>query len=473
MASFRYPQILPSFFFILFLATLLALPERTLSDADTGWHVMAGKWIIENGKVPYENVFSFTAGNFQWLNISWAWDVVAGTADNLLDGLYGPFILTALTSAFLLALVTSHCLNRGALIIATTFTILVGIVPFLVTLTIRPHIITGLLALAFYLICQKQKQLWLLPLLMVLWVNLHGGFLAAFTVLGAFGLQAIFKKDWENFWKLFVAGIFCAIATIINPLGIGVFEGALRTLDGDISKQIMEWKSADNALELLYPILFLALFAKSWRNHSTADWILSLFWCAFALYSVRNLPIFFVLSAHIFALALSDIIQKSEKWMNKESQFQNDFKNETAKKMMFFIATSIAIISTLPVTEKALFGKLNFPTKTPIAEIEYILENHKGKKLLNHYNFGGYVVYLSAGEYKTFIDGRAETAFPPELRKDYIKFAAMDEGSELVPVKYGIDVMLLYKDSETSKELIKQGWNLDYEGEVAVVLTKQ
>ncbi len=66
-------------------------------------------------------------------------------------------------------------------------------------LSASPNISTMLFCVIFYAACLKRTRWFLLPVIMLLWVNLHGGFLLGFLIIGAFGGAAILKRDWAGF----------------------------------------------------------------------------------------------------------------------------------------------------------------------------------------------------------------------------------------------------------------------------------
>ena len=93
-----------------------------------------------------------------------------------------------------------------------------------------PNTATMLFSVIFYVECLKRTRWFLLPALMVLWANLHGGFLLGFLVVGIFGCVALLRRDWANFKSYSFAGLGCFIAIFINPLGWHIYDGVAATL---------------------------------------------------------------------------------------------------------------------------------------------------------------------------------------------------------------------------------------------------
>ena len=66
--------------------------------------------------------------------------------------------------------------------------------------------------------------------MMVAWVNLHGGFLLGFLIIGVFGGVALLRRDWKGAKTFALAGISYFAAMFVNPLGWSIFEGLTATL---------------------------------------------------------------------------------------------------------------------------------------------------------------------------------------------------------------------------------------------------
>src|SRR5437016_2451541 len=60
---------------LVFLFTRMEGVRTLLSDCDTGWHVRTGEWILANGRVPDQDIFSFTKPGAPWFAWEWLWDI--------------------------------------------------------------------------------------------------------------------------------------------------------------------------------------------------------------------------------------------------------------------------------------------------------------------------------------------------------------------------------------------------------------
>src|SRR5690606_16103082 len=60
-----------------FLAVILAgLGSLMIMDSDPLWHIAAGDWILQHRIIPEFDPWSFTSGDYPWLNYSWLWEIL-------------------------------------------------------------------------------------------------------------------------------------------------------------------------------------------------------------------------------------------------------------------------------------------------------------------------------------------------------------------------------------------------------------
>src|SRR5712692_5969389 len=159
-----------------------------LADADVGWHIRTGEYILDHHAVPRHDLYSFSKPDAPWYAWEWLTDVIDGGLHRW-AGLKG----VVLAAAVLIALFSTTLVYRMAwsgvhLFIAMVIALL-GVGASSMHFLARPHIYTLLLlSLSVWMIeADRQKptpRIWWLVPLTVVWTNLHGGFLALIAVLG-------------------------------------------------------------------------------------------------------------------------------------------------------------------------------------------------------------------------------------------------------------------------------------------------
>src|SRR5947208_2887248 len=113
-------RLLPSLTDFAFLLPLLVLFTRLegiktlLSDADTGWHVRTGEWILATRRIPVADDFSFTRPGEPWFAWEWLWDLVFGWLHQRFGMeavVLASLLVLSMTAALLFRLVKSRCSN--------------------------------------------------------------------------------------------------------------------------------------------------------------------------------------------------------------------------------------------------------------------------------------------------------------------------------------------------------------------------
>ena len=164
-------------------------------DGDLGRHITIGNFILDNWKIPLQDVFSHTMAGQTLTPHEWLSQVLFALAERI-AGFNGVLFLCA---AVIATAVLVWFINVFACLLKNIFIVL--LVAFLAVLTsilhwlTRPHIFTFLFLALWLLILEKlrlgqSKRWWLLPILMLIWANLHGAFIAGFVTWFIFGVGA-------------------------------------------------------------------------------------------------------------------------------------------------------------------------------------------------------------------------------------------------------------------------------------------
>jgi len=141
------------------------------------------------------------------------------------------------------------------------FTLVIGAATAAVFWSPRPQMFSFLLsAVLLYLLHLHRREgldrLWLIPVLMAIWGNLHAGFSIGFILLGGSIAGAILSRlltpsadavlSWAQIRKLVIVTIVSVMAIIINPYGVQMLAVPFQTVGiGALQNFIQEWNSPD------------------------------------------------------------------------------------------------------------------------------------------------------------------------------------------------------------------------------------
>jgi hypothetical protein len=450
-----------------------------LGHYDLGWHLAAGDLIRDQGNIPFQDPWSFTSGGRQWYNVSWLWDVIASVLFQYtnFDGL---ILFVVACGAIIAGYLVSVCLSSGASAIAVCISVLSSCLLYPafaafpnIYLTASPNISTMLFSVIFYAECLKRTRWYLLPVMMVLWANLHGGFVLGFLIVGVFCGTALLRRDWVNFKIFGFAGVGCFIATFINPLGWHIYEGLATVLGHFSQAHISEWGTYFQNITvpgsipgIIYILIFIAFELSSYRGSCPIESrLLSWLFLFLGLYQFRYMSFFFIFSTVPLALHLDRLLPKQP----------NNFKVQRS-----LFAAGIIAACALPLLYMQIDPALGLPQMLSEQDVLYLQTHFSHARLLNHWNYGGILIFRTRGAIPVFVDGRAATAYPDALLRDYFKLLEfesleIDETAwDTVLEKYQIDTVLWVKAHEELRQFLvgKRGWKEAYAGSYASIYVK-
>jgi len=433
--------------FLISFITIYAVASPILEDNDMGWHIAAGDLIRTLGYLPYHDSWSFSGSDQLWYNHSWLWDIILSFTHEKF-GIKGFFIFAVACPALLVALLVQSLRMRPEIGISSLiFTGIITTCCMLQFTTGRPQVMGMFFALAFNHILSRSRQnnncraLYILPFIMLLWVNIHGSFIAGLTIIAAYGLESIYCKNKQWFWKLLAVGFVCLFVVFINPYGIDLITFIINTKTSVITQVINEWNPfvlGDVMGATLWFILFIIYSNLRGGNTFFADKLQVVLWMFAMMLSVRNMGLLSILGAPYLACNLpadspDDVkTRRIAAWLdNKNFSFQ------------IFVAIPIIAVSyfMLPVLRGEHYIKTHKNDVLPA--ISYVIKNYPGKRVFNDYDMGGRIIYESKGQFPVFIDGRAGSVYNEKILQDFIAIQFLEEGWQKILDSYKIDLIIL------------------------------
>jgi len=472
-----------------------------LGDGDTGWHIRTGEWILANGKVPHQDLFSYTRSGQPWFAWEWLWDVAfawlhrqGGMAAVLLASM----LVLCLTSLLIFRLIRRKC---GNVLIAM-------ILMFLVTggsaihWLARPHLFTLLFAAIFYTLLERVREghvrlLWLLPPLTILWTNLHGGFFVGLILLGAYAggelMSAVFEADpaaraqaAKRSVPYLATSAGCALATFLNPYSYHLHAHVYEYLTDRYHYQsIVEFQSFNFHHPVAFffePMLLLGMAAAVW-SLIRRDYVHALLiggWAHLALVVVRNAPIFMMVAAVPAGMMLQSLLQELPGkelagWLRNAARNLNRFAadfGETDSIGRLHVASG-AVVGLLA----ALFYAPNAPAKCraeydphryPAKAVEMLRNGALAETIFTDDTWGGYLIYRFPTN-KVFIDGRSDF-YGSSFNEKYLDVMKVRYDWEKNLEAYHVNTILLSPNEPLSGTLKEsRNWHSVYDDGVAIV----
>jgi tetratricopeptide (TPR) repeat protein len=239
---------------------------RSLSEFDLGWQMATARWVIEHHQIPSSDVLSYTAQGQAWI-----YPVGSGL---LFYGLYllGGYALLSWLGAAACAGTTALLIRQGSLVCAILAVLAVP----LIAIRTRPRadMFTVMLFAAFLALLWQQHRtggarLWLLPVLMIFWVNLHLGFIAGLALIAGYVVVEALELPWperrkpalerlQASWPWLAAAF---AATLVNPWGWGIWEALLRQ-QAAMTEQL-QWIPEWGAAQLNWTVVSTSLWPRN------------------------------------------------------------------------------------------------------------------------------------------------------------------------------------------------------------------
>jgi hypothetical protein len=253
--------------------TMVALLTiRPQGDLDYWWHLRIGEWIVSHGQIPRTALLTWLSAG-PWTAHEWASEVILYEL-NQATGPYGSIALFGgvIIAIFIVMASVIRLLRPTASSISTA---LFGLVAAFVATAIwlpRAQLFDILFSLAAlrialgYLVRGERRGLWLMPFLMVAWVNLHGGGVATYLLV----MAAIIAGEWWNRrtnpaparpWRPMLLSVGATVlAMSLNPYGPSIYAYPLGTVASPAMQAlIQEWRSPDfHELYFRFAQVFLA-----------------------------------------------------------------------------------------------------------------------------------------------------------------------------------------------------------------------
>ncbi len=227
-------------------AVVAVAVTRPVLDEDVWWHLRAGQWVIEHGAVPQTDPFSAYGQGRPWVAYSWLFEVlVFGLHRGL--GLYGVLFYRALMALAVVAAVHRFVVRREPRFLPAFGLAGAATAVLVPLLSERPWLFTILFTtwtLAAVLDLRAGRALprvWLLPLVFVVWANVHIQFVYGLAVL-ALGclapvLDRLLRRDdsaehaarlgTRAWYQLVGLSSACLLATLLNPYHVRLYAVVL------------------------------------------------------------------------------------------------------------------------------------------------------------------------------------------------------------------------------------------------------
>ena len=498
-SAWLLPRLQDVLFIALFLAVIGLGPRMLNIDGDLGRHLTIGENILTTRSIPTQDLFSHTMAGEALTPHEWLAQLVFAIAYRS-GGLNGVVITCALLIASTFTILFKQCSQRSGMpLVGLSFVILAAAAASLHWLA-RPHLFTILFVVIWTgelegLRRGIHQRWWTFPLIMVVWVNVHGAFLAGFVIWGIYligllgerwqrqGMRSRGLGDAQNLTLFGLAGASSLAASLINPVGWRLWETSLgflrnRYLVGHTVEYMPPNFQSPSAWPFLLMILLsILLLGLSSTRRPLVEVLLLAGWTGMGLLSARNIPLYAVVAAPILASALADWVRESRRL---ESVLHFDDRMAGVDTRLKGILWPVLVVSLVFVVYSGRLGgdsivaRNSFsPQVFPVKAVDWMEAKQIEGRGFNYFPWGGYFLYRAWPEQRVFIDGQTDF-YGESLTRQYETVLNLSDGWRQVLADYGVSWVLLPKDEQLVSALqAEDGWKVRYQDPTAVVLVHE
>lgn len=439
----------------------------TRFDHDLWARLIAGMGFVETGHVLTQDFLSYTPVH-TWWDHEWG----AGVIFYLCLKFFGAysFIILQVLMIFGIVFTASRIVKlrygeNHCNIIFYFF----AIMAVLDTLNnpVRSHLFSFLFFTVFIYIFEKARNgenrlLFLVPLIILFWNNIHGGVVAGMGLMLMYALGEFLNK--KPFAKYLITFAVSAPVMLINPWGWDYIKFLIMA-NTMSRKYIVEWMSIFSKIQMFGFIKFkvfmfamviaetISLIKKfkipNWYNNIDKTKYIIIFTTLYlSVAHVKMIPFFVIASLCFIYEDFYELIKniKLPEW-----------KNRAVYSVIFILA--FFTLTTKDFSLPLAFGSF------PIKEAEFLkLNNLKGKVFAN-FNYGSYLSYKLYPNNTIFMDGRYEEVYYDYMIPLQLNFFLVNPNWEEAITVFPPDILILEK-SYPVFEAIKNSkdWKLVYDG---------
>ncbi|HYO99837.1 MAG TPA: hypothetical protein VER76_06585 [Pyrinomonadaceae bacterium] len=478
------------------LAAIFAMTAAQITDPDFWWHLRTGQFIYETRTIPHTDIFSFTAQGKEWVTHEWL-------AEVLMFGIYkfsgwgGLVVAFSLVMTAALWIAYRVCAKLAPHPYVAGASVLIGALATAPMWGVRPQMISFLFTsiyvavLGEYVRGARAKSLWPLVPLMLVWVNMHGGYALGLGLIAVTGAGTVLdelmrergeRQLFARLRPLLLLFAACVLVVPLNPNGLRMFSYPFETLNSHaMHAYIEEWFTPNFHQFIAQPFAFLLFatlvaLALSPKRARHGELLLLCVATYAALRAWRNIPFFALVAMPLLAEHAWHVLTGRAwwRWLTVPE------KRETGTKAFVQLALNFVLLICVPVglcvanVSKVMAKQATIEReKYPAAAVEFLRAHPGSGAIYNEYGWGGYLIWKLYPQREVFIDGRADV-YGDAFMEETLATMAGERDWRAPLDRYGVRTVLI-KPNTALASLLRQdaNWRSVYEDQQSVVFFKQ
>ncbi len=455
------------YLFLYFTIPILYFWTLPISTGDLGVWIAHGLYFLDNGEILRNDVFSILTTK-SLIYPAWGSSIIYALIYKV-GGLKLIFIFNRLIYLLCQYLIYILYLKKNKVLndFRNLVVILIALYGLFFNID-RPAMFGIPFFIISYYILDKGKYLKFLPIMSLVWINLHGSAFLLPLMMAWKGLS-LQRKDYLKHLVLF-SGV--VIALFINPFSWKIFPYALETAAVSKARMITEWcptfLAYDHLDQLIVFIIMMGFVMFRLRMKLLKCWKeLFFFLVIFSLSAIRNTV--WPIGASIMFLAHKGAFYKSR---STEEKRWIKYFNELVMALVLFLLALGNPYSARTVLEKFGIGhrsEYNFYSPEKIVKI--IEEKNIQGPIFNQFEFGSYFILKLKN--KIFMDTR-NVIYSDQQFREYKKIISGIQSIELLK-KYNMKIIAVESKAKQLIDIIQKNddWNvLFYDGKYFLAIQR-
>lgn len=477
------PRLQDIFFMALFFAILLLGNRMINLDGDLPRHLTFGRLILSDKQIPPTEPLIYPYENRPYTSHEWLSQVIYQLVYSV-AGLPGLVLLAAILLSSTFFILYSYLIKRLSLRLPVLFIVAWGAFATSLNWAIRPHLFSMLL-LALWLTWADRLQrgenisIWRFPILMILWSNFHGIFIAGVLALFAFAagwaVDYLISQDrnLNTGKRLWLALILSIAASVLNPGGADSWFSILGFVNNQylmsrmVEANVPNFQLPEMRIILLLIAFSIFLLAVKRDKFSSGQGFLLAGFTAMSLMAFRNIQLYGIVAPFVLAEAFTSL--KDAPILGRlEGTLANIEDKITG---MFYPILTVLFLGIIVIASPISKVLYTFDPQTfPVDAVTWLKANPQTGHMYNDLNWGGYLE-LNLYPQKTFVDSVADVT--GDVTMDYETILTTNEGWEDLLTTYNIEWAIIKTDNPLVRALTEEkSWQILYEDQTAVILKK-
>jgi hypothetical protein len=495
---------------LLFGLSCGALGRLLLRDAGIGWHIRNGQQMLLTHAITRSDSFSSTMMSKPWYAWEWLYDIVFAVIHHAL-GLNGVVFYSAAIIAATFVLTLHLGLRRGGSVPITLLLVVLALAGSAVHFLARPHVVSWLLTVVWFELLDSaggpsasaQRRLFWLPVVMLLWVNVHGGFVLGLVLLAVYFAGGVIdycrqreRREEIAAWlkRLGKATLLVGAASFVNPYTYHLHLHVYGYLtDRFLMDRISEFLSPDfhGAAQQCFAVMVLIAIvavASAQKKPSSTHLLILLIAVYSGFYATRSLPTSSLLITLIIAPVISESVAGlggnagAAGWLRGLASWTTSFGERMGTLEKSFHGhlwlVLVFVLGLWACAHQGRIGSTQFVNayfddkRFPVEAAEAIAERGIHGPIFSLDYWGGYLIYRLYPETKVVVDDRHDL-YGDQFFKDYLQVVLVQPGWDEGLDTRHVDWVLMPAESPLANILrLKAGWESVYADKTAALFRR-